>query len=146
MVIPRAFRSWPRAGVAILISATAACGTPDLELSDIVGTWEATEIVMTDVESSEQSDLIADGIRATLRITAEGTVTSSAYWASQEEAETSVGTIRLHGNRFTVVVDADTTTGTARLRGDQLTLDSDPVEFFNSSITLLVVLRRRLGG
>jgi len=108
----------------------------------LVGTWQAVEVVLTNVETSEHGDLLAEGFELSMTITGDGAITFLAREPTEAEPDTSVGTISLEGSRITVVTDGETMTGTARLDGDRLTFDFDPIEFFNTMVKLRMVFRR----
>jgi hypothetical protein len=106
--------------------AVAACSddSTGITVEDLVGTWEATEIVFTSTaDPSESVDAVDFGVSLTVTITSDGTVTS-VFDDGQGGTDTDSGTLSVDGSTLTIGSDSFE----AERSGDVLTL-TGAVEF-----------------
>ena len=108
-----------------MVVAVAACSdSTGITVEDLVGTWEATEIVFTNsANPSETVDGIDLGVSLTVTINSAGTVTT-VFDDGQGGTDTDSGTLSVDGSTLTIGSD----TFEAERSGDVLTLTGD-VEF-----------------
>lgn len=99
--------------------AVAACSdSTGITVEDLVGTWEATEIVFTSTaDPSESVDAIDLGASLTVTINSAGTVTT-VFDNGQGGTDTDSGTLSVDGSTLTIGSD----TFEAERSGDVLTL------------------------
>lgn len=131
------------AGAAI--AALGACeGATDITVENLLGTWNATAYVYSQVNGSEQVDLIAsDGASFTMTVEADGTTTSS-FDNGQGSTSTDSGSFNVEGTTLTLGGVAYT----ASLNGDRLTLTADGLQYdvdgdgTEEEATLTITLQR----
>ncbi len=138
---------------AAAVTVTAACsesnGVDDLTLADLVGTWNATQFVLTNQSNASQSfDLIQNGGSFTITVAANGTFTGQQSLLGFVDA--FAGTVTISGNVLTLTDSEDPTDVTeivASLSGNTLTLTSSDLAFdfdfddVDEAADLLAVLR-----
>ena len=86
-----------------MVVAVAACGdSTGITVEDLVGTWEATEIVFTNsANTSESVDVIDLGASLTVTINSAGTV-STVFDDGQGGTDSDSGTLSVDGSTLTV--------------------------------------------
>ena len=86
-----------------MVVAVAACGdSTGITVEDLVGTWEATEIVFTNsANTSESVDVIDLGASLTGTINSAGTV-STVFDDGQGGTDSDSGTLSVDGSTLTV--------------------------------------------
>lgn len=115
----------------LALSACSDDSTGPAELQPLVGTWQATELTLTNQANPETSvDLIEQGATFTLSILATGQYSASLVIFGQANQE--VGTVSVSGNRITIAPNGgSSTTGTWVLQGNTVTVDGDTEFDFN---------------
>jgi hypothetical protein len=105
-----------------MVVAVAACGdSTGITVEDLVGTWEATEIVFTNsANTSESVDVIDLGASLTVTINSAGTV-STVFDDGQGGTDSDSGTLSVDGSTLTVGGE----TFEAERSGDVLILTGD---------------------
>ena len=106
------------AGAMALAVAACSDDSTGITVEDLVGTWEATEIVFTSTaDPSESVDAVDFGVSLTVTITSDGTVTS-VFDDGQGGTDTDSGTLSVDGSTLTIGSDSFE----AERSGDVLTL------------------------
>lgn len=124
-------------GLAIAL-VVAGCSDdpvgPDADPGPLVGDWEATSLVVTNVANPTQApDLIALGATFTLNVQPSGQYTAILVFAQQSSTE--IGTLHVSGSSVTLRPSfppgQPATTGTFSIQGDLMTLDGATEFDFN---------------
>jgi hypothetical protein len=115
----------------LALTACSDDGTGPAELQPLVGTWQATELTLTNQANPGTSvDLIEQGATFTLSILATGQYSASLVIFGQANQE--VGTVSVSGNQITITPNVgSSTTGTWTLQGNTVIVDGDTEFDFN---------------
>ena len=117
--------------VGLVLGACSDDGTGPAELQPLVGTWQATELTLTNLANPDTSvDLIEQGATFTLSILATGQYSASLVIFGQPSQE--VGSVSVSGNQITIAPNGgSSTTGTWILQGNTVIVDGDTEFDFN---------------
>lgn len=129
-----------------LVAAATACGdSTGITVEDLVGTWEASEILFTNAaNSSQRVDLIDLGASLTVTVNASGTV-STLFNDGQGGTDSDAGTLGTDATTLTIGSE----TYQAERSGDELTLSDATSEYdfdedgTDDPATLVIVLIRQ---
>ena len=116
-----------------MVVAVAACGdSTGITVEDLVGTWEATEIVFTNsANPSESVDVVDLGASLTVTINSAGTV-STVFDDGQGGTDSDSGTLSVDGSTLTIggeTFEAERSGDVLILTGeDQWDFDEDGTE------------------
>ncbi len=124
-------------GAILVASVFAGCGSeslgPDEAVAPLVGTWDATGLVLTSVANPQvKADLIALGASFRLNIQPSGQYTAILLYAQQSSTE--IGTLSVSGNAITMrreFPSRSTSAAVFALAGDRMTMDGDSEFDFN---------------
>ncbi|HSG46513.1 MAG TPA: hypothetical protein VLA43_01745, partial [Longimicrobiales bacterium] len=134
----RTIRGWTAAAAAALLVFLGGCGEetvePDAALAALVGDWEATSLVLTNVANPAVSpDLIELGATFDLNVPPSGQYTAILIVASQFSTE--IGQISVSGSSVTLRPSfppgQPATSGTYSVQGDRMALDGTTEFDFN---------------
>ncbi len=116
---------------ALALGVGTACGEGDVTIDDLVGTWNATQFVLSNPNGIQRADFVALGGSFTLTVTANGSFTGQQTFFGQ--TDTFAGTVVLTGNNTMTLVDAtdltDATDLAFSLSGDRLAIASTDVVY-----------------
>lgn len=107
---------------------------PDSALAGLVGNWQATAFVLTEVsDTTVHLDLIQLGATFSLNVQPSGQYTAILVYNGQPATE--IGQMSVSGDSITLnpttPASSSATTGTYQLNGSQLTIDGDTEFDFN---------------
>lgn len=107
---------------------------PDPALAALVGNWQATSFVLTEVsDTTVQLDLIQLGATFSLNVQPSGQYTAILVYNGQPDTE--IGQLSVSGDSITLhpttPASSSATTGTYQANGSQLTINGDTEFDFN---------------
>ncbi len=137
--------AWRRSAAAaplfvllLLLGCTSDGVRPDASLAALVGNWQATSFVVTEVsDPSVHLDLIQLGATFSLNVQPSGTYTAILVYSGQPDTE--IGQVSVAGSSITLKpntpASSTATTGTYSIDGTQLTIDGDTQFSFTPGVS-----------
>ena len=119
-------------GLGLILACSDSTGPDPLTISQLVGSWHLTSLVVTTHEQPPRSrDRVADGTQTqTLTVTSNGDFTLNACVPNVLCADLS-GTIEIAGDSIRFVYESvGPSTESVRLAGSTLTLKRDYIGYF----------------
>lgn len=130
--------------VAAMVAQAACSDSPaapdELRLEDMAGTWKATELRITNLETSETEEWLSSGIVFEFRMTlaTSGAITFISIPEEHGDAFVSTGTLELEGQDVRIALDSGTLVGSVSLDRGVLTIDIPDED----GLRMIMVFRR----